>query len=101
VTEAAGDSGLVVAEIGYGPPTANPQHEAGWTFVPATFNMQFGNDDEYQADLATLPAGSYGYVFRVSLDGGASFTYCDIDGAGSDAGLTFETTQIASMLVTP
>ena len=63
--------------------------------------MQFGNDDEYQADFATLPADSYSYVFRVSLDSGASWTYCDVDGSGSNSGLGFETPALPSMTVTP
>lgn len=101
VTPPAGDSGLVVAELGYGPRDENPQHEGAWTYLPATFNTEFGNNDEYRADCATLPAGTYSYVFRVSLDGGSSWTYCDVNGAGSDAGLGFETPQLPLMTVNP
>ncbi len=102
VTEAAGDSGLILAELGYGPRDENPQHEGAWTYVPATFNVQVGNDDEYQADFTGLAEGDYSYVFRVSLDNGSSWTYCDIDGAGSNLPtLHFETTSLGLMIVTP
>ncbi|MEQ9318202.1 MAG: hypothetical protein RIF41_03545, partial [Polyangiaceae bacterium] len=101
VTEAAGAPTGVTAELGYGPRTANPQHEAGWTFIPAAFNVQVGNDDEFEATLTGLSAGTYGYAFRFSLDGGTSWTYCDVDGAGSNASLDFETPRIPEMTVTP
>jgi cysteine-rich repeat protein len=39
--------------------------------------------DEYRATL-TLPApGRYRYAFRFTVDGGTSYTLCDLDGAGS------------------
>ncbi|HHH27963.1 MAG TPA: lamin tail domain-containing protein, partial [Polyangiaceae bacterium] len=101
VTEAAGNPGTITAELGYGPRTANPQHEAGWTFIPAAYNVQSGNNDEFEATLTGLAAGTYGYAFRFSLDGGTSWTYCDVNGAGSNAGLDFETPQIPEMIVTP
>jgi hypothetical protein len=101
VTEAAGDSGVVIAELGYGPRDENPQHEGAWLYLAAAFNVQVGNDDEYTADFVNLPPGTYSYVFRVSLDGGSSWTYCDVDGAGSNAGLHFDTLQLPLMMVLP
>ena len=101
VTEAPGASASVTAEVGYGPKTANPQHETGWTWISATFNVQSGNNDEYQADFATLAAGTYSYGARFSLDAGTTWTYCDVNGAGSNIGLTFETPQLPEMVVTP
>ncbi len=35
----------------------------------------------------------------MSLDGGTSWTYCDIDGAGSNASQTFEVTQLGQLTV--
>ena len=46
-----------------------------------------------------MPApGAYPYTARISLDGGA-WTYCDLNGAGSNSGLTFETTQLGALTV--
>ncbi|MCA9597424.1 MAG: lamin tail domain-containing protein, partial [Myxococcales bacterium] len=102
VTEAAGDSGLVTAELGYGPTSVNPSTQSGWVWTPASFNIQSGNDDEYQATIAA-PAtpGTYAYAYRMSLDGGVSWTYCDINGSGTNAGLGFEVTQLGQLTVTP
>jgi len=35
-------------------------------------------------------------LFRVSLDGGATWTACDRSGAGSNAGLTFSLDDVAT-----
>ncbi len=101
VTEAAGGSASVMAEVGYGSPLANPEVSlfTGWT--SATFTQQtgpFGNDDEYGATFTLPAAGTYNYAFRFSLDGGNRWTYCDLDksgsggdsGAGAGAGLAFQ-----------
>jgi hypothetical protein len=103
VTETGGASSSVVAQFGYGPVTTNPETQrSAWTFVTAPYNIQVGNDDEYMAPATTAPAaGSYSYTFRYSVDGGATYTYCDINGAGSNAGLSFETPQLAPLTVTP
>ena len=46
-------------------------------------------------------ATTFSYTFRMSFDGGFNFTYCDLDGAGANAGLIFESTQLGAMLVNP
>lgn len=94
ITSIPGPAGNIIAQLGYGPPTANPQYQSGWNWFPATFNVQSGNDDEYRASF-TAPAmpGSYRYIYRFSNDLGLNWTYCDRGadtGAGSNASLTFE-----------
>ena len=37
--------------------------------------------------LTLPPTGYYTYTYRFSLDGGASWTYGDVGGAGTNAGL--------------
>jgi hypothetical protein len=101
VTEAAGPSALVTAQLGFGPEGANPEVEPGWTWVPATFAGQVGSDDEYQASFAAPAPGTYRYGYRFSLDGGNSWTYCDLDGAGSNSGLTFDLDRLGILTVTP
>jgi hypothetical protein len=100
-TEAGGANANVKAELGFGPETINPTTQSGWQFFPATFNVQVGNNDEYQAQLtAPAMAGSYRYAYRFSLDG-TRWTYCDLNGAGANMGLFFEVTQLPVMTVTP
>lgn len=101
ITDPAGADASLLAEIGYGPPNVNPSSQSGFVYVPAYFNMQYGNDDEYQASF-TAPAtpGSYRYVVRFSLNG-VSWTYCDLNGAGSNAGLTFDAQSLPVLTVNP
>ena len=51
--------------------------------------------------LTVLSDGLYSYTYRFSLDGGFGWTYCDLDGAGSGSGLTFDASQLGGMTVTP
>ena len=59
-----------------------------------------GNDDEYQATFVAPAAGSYRYAYRFSVDGGSTWTYCDANGSGSNAGLSFEMTHVPALTVT-
>ncbi len=96
VTQTPGPSSAVQAYFGYGCPGTDPWG-IGWQFFSVSYNIQVGNDDEYVFS-GTIPApGSYSYVFAFSLDGGQTATYADVDGAGSNAGLTFSTTQMGVM----
>lgn len=86
------------AQIGYGPATANPQSQPGWVWTNASFNTQIGNDDEYQASFTAPAAGDYRYTARFSFDG-VYWTYCDLNGAGSNPALGFDLTQLGVMTV--
>ena len=94
VTEAAGANSTVTAQFGYGPVTANPEYQSGWTWFPATFSAQSGNNDLYHATFTMPSVGAYRFAYRVSLDHGTRYTYCDTSqhdtGAGSNANLTFD-----------
>ena len=60
----------IQAWVGYGTTDANPNTFTNW--IPATFNVEVGNNDEYQANIgATLPVGTYYYAMRFQLNGGA------------------------------
>ena len=100
VTEPAGAGVNLRAQVGYGPSGVNPATTAGWTWFPATFNVQVMNNDEFQGSFATPDGGSYGYTSRISRDG-TNWTYCDLNGAGSNPTLTFEPSQLGVMTVTP
>jgi hypothetical protein len=99
VTEAAGANPLVVAQIGVGAAGSNPITST-WTWGTAAFNTQVGNNDEYVRTLVGGAPGNYSYTSRFSLDG-VNWTYCDLDGAGSNAGLTFDPALLGALTVTP
>jgi len=124
VTEAAGASEQVAAQIGWGPLESNPEWQGGWVWTDAAWNSGCtadggtpvcGNNDEYMASIAVphfaaakgpqgyappLIYGTYSYAARFSIDGGTSWTYCDKgSGAGSNAGLAFETWNLPSLSV--
>jgi hypothetical protein len=74
-TEAAGANGAITAWIGYNATNTNP-NTVGWTWVAATYNVQVGNDDEYQADLgAALAPGTYYYASRFQKTGSTQYAY--------------------------
>ncbi|MEZ4403387.1 MAG: IPT/TIG domain-containing protein [Kofleriaceae bacterium] len=101
VTEAAGAPLGVVAELGWGPAGADPTTDVAWRFVATQWNVQVGNNDEFQASLIAPATGDYRYTYRVSLDDGLTFTYCDLDGAGANAGLIFSSNQLGVLTVAP
>jgi hypothetical protein len=100
ITEAAGPNAQVRAQLGFGLPTQNPQYGA-WTWVNASFNVQIGNDDEYQATFTAPAPGSYRYAYRVSLDQGVSWTVCDPNGAGANPDLSLDLGNLPVLTVTP
>jgi hypothetical protein len=104
VTEAPGGNPGIRAEVGFGPASSNPTGDTRWRYVPAVFNVQVGNDDEYMATL-TAPAVStptqYRYTVRFSRDNGLHWTYCDLNGAGANGGLIFEAGELGVMTVNP
>jgi hypothetical protein len=100
LTEAVGaPSSAILAQVGYGPASANPEYEPGWSWTNASWNVQAGNNDEFKATFAAPPTGSYRYVYRFSVDFGATWTLCDLDGAGANPGLTFDLAQEAPMSI--
>ena len=105
VTDVGGEPAGVTAQLGYGPASANPEYEMGWTWIDATYNGACGdcgsNNDEYMATFTAPAAGTYAYVYRFSTDGGLSWTYTDNNGVGANGGLAFSFDQMATMTVTP
>jgi hypothetical protein len=96
-------SASIHAQLGFGPLTDNPEYAASWSWIDAAYNRTYGNNAEYMASFtAPATAGSYGYVYRMSVDGGTTWTYCDLAGAGSNSGLPpFTFGSIAILTVTP
>ncbi len=102
VTDVGGDAGLVLAEVGVGPPGGDPTQDGGFAWSPLSFNPSCtdsscyghgGNNYEYFGTfVAPADAGSYEYVTRFSVDQGRAWQVCgeanpwSPDG-GSDAGV--------------
>jgi hypothetical protein len=97
VTEGAGRGMGLMVEVGVGDDGSVP--DDGWDWAPGAYNLDkdglFAGDlanDEYMGAFdGPVENGAYDYAGRVSADGGASWTYCDLGGdtcggAGSDDG---------------
>lgn len=101
LTDVPGAPANVLAALGFGPAGTSPLTDLGWNWFAASYNVQVGNNDEFSRSLtAPAMAGTYSYTYRYSLDNGATWTAGDLDGAGSNAGLAFSTTQMGVMTVT-
>ena len=85
VTDPPGADPSITAQVGIGPHLSDPRSAGGWTYSPATFNLQDLNNDEYVGFIAAPSVGTYSYVYRFSFDSGVNWTYADIDGRQSFA----------------
>jgi hypothetical protein len=79
VTDANGQGGGVLAEVGYGPPGSD---SATWTIWSSA--AYFGDaeidglsSDEYRGTLVAPSQGEYDFAIRFSLDGAQSWTVCE------------------------
>jgi len=103
VTDPPGAPVGITVQLGFGPLMSNPEYEAGWSFVDAVYDHQIGNNDQYSMVIFPTPPfpGIFAYVYRMSMDAGATWTYCDCDGAGSNPGLTFDLGSMGVLIITP
>ncbi len=100
VTNLPGASPLITAQVGYGIAGSDPRIDAGWTYFPAVFNLQSGVIDEYQGTMTSpTVGGTYSYVYRFSFDSGLNWSYADLDGAGTNPGLSFNPNNLGTMTV--
>jgi hypothetical protein len=87
ITNDAGQGTGIEAWIGYSSIDNNPTDPANssnWTWVPASYNMDYGNNDEYMAEIGSaLPSGNYYYASRFSLNNGP-YVYGGYDDDGQD-----------------
>ena len=97
VTEAAGQGAGISAWIGYSTVNNNPAtNPSDWTWIAASYNVDAGNNDEYLADIAsTLTGGTYYYVSRFQINGGA-YKYGGFSAGGG--GFWDGTTNVAGQL---
>ncbi len=88
----------IQAWIGYSLDNTNP-NTPSWTWVPATFNAEVGNNDEYMLNLGSFvpTLGTFYYASRWSLNN-APFTYGGIQADGSYGGTWGEDNNISGVL---
>lgn len=75
----------VTAQLGYGTAALTyPVIQTDLAWVDADFNItgagDFGNNHEYMTDFPTAKTGLFNYIYRYSLNDGASWYYCDLNG---------------------
>lgn len=77
----------IEGELGWGPMGADPTNDwEQWTWVPAAYVGDEGNNDRYAAQALAEDAGMYDYTYRFRLDG-SDWLYCDlIESGGSNNG---------------
>ncbi len=102
VTDMQGQGAGIDAELVWGPDSEDPTM---WTnAVSATFKEDADNgsgmlnNDRWAATITPTMEGDYGYAFRFTLDGGATYAYCDTDGSdGTMQG--FEPSKVGELTV--
>ena len=80
VTNQPGPTNSLVAQLGFGPDGSDPAGNAAWTWVDATFNVDAGNNDEFQASMLPDAIGTYDYAYRYTVTNGRDWVYADLDG---------------------
>lgn len=86
LTTLSGEQSNLFGWVGYSATDDDPSNP-GWTWVPATFNAEYGNDDEYQATLSGLPIGTYYYAGRFQI-GTGPFVYAGSGGNWNNDNVT-------------
>jgi hypothetical protein len=88
-TDGKGANSVVTGELGYGALDSDPSADPGaWSWAAAAWSSDVSDFDEYAGTLNLGSAGVYAYAYRFSVDEGATWLYCDLD--GTDAGAAYE-----------
>ncbi len=82
VTEPAGQGAGITCEIYFSEVVNFGDVWASPSSVAMTYNIDIGNNDEYQGAITAGP-GNYEFTCRCSDDAGANWTYVDLGGAGN------------------
>jgi glycosidase len=82
-TQLPGPTEGLLAEVGYGPGGSHPEGHPDWLWVPATFNVDAGSNDEFMGQLLPEVVGTYDFAYRYSTTAGRTWVYADLDGTGN------------------
>ena len=80
VTNQAGRTPSLRAQLGFGPDGSNPATDPAWMWVEASFNVDAGNNDEFVASLLPESIGAFDYVYRYTTTAGREWLYADLNG---------------------
>jgi hypothetical protein len=91
LTDSVGQGAGLTVEVGYGGSGTLPWG-TGWSWTSAAYNVDtdglsvgdHANDEYSTSFISPSAAGAYDYCGRVSLDGGATWAYCDLGGMGCE-----------------
>jgi glycosidase/fibronectin type 3 domain-containing protein len=83
VTNQPGPAPSLKAELGFGPDGSNPDGNAAWEWVEASFNVDAGNNDEFVASMQPDHTGTFDYAYRYTTTDGREWVYADLDGIGN------------------
>lgn len=79
ITNFSGQGAGISSWIGYSSTNSNP-NSSSWTWIPAIYNVDVGNNDEYKLSFGnSLAPGTYFYASRFKLNGG-SYSYGGFNG---------------------
>ncbi len=82
LTETTSGSSAISGEVGYGALDSDPSADPGaWAWASAGYSGDFEENDEYAGALNIEDTGTYAYAYRFSVDAGASWVYCDLEGS--------------------
>jgi hypothetical protein len=96
VTNQPGPTASLRAQLGFGPDGSDPDGNAAWTWVDATFNTDAGSNDEFVASLLPESIGTFAYAYRYTTTDGRDWVYADLDGIGNG----YSPAQAGSLTVT-
>lgn len=73
------------AQLGVGTQGDDASASTSWGWADALYNVEVSatGEEEYAVALHPAYSGTRAVTFRVSVDDGASWTYCDLDGSGN------------------
>ncbi|HET9915363.1 MAG TPA: alpha-amylase family glycosyl hydrolase, partial [Anaerolineales bacterium] len=97
VTNQPGATPNLLAQLGFGPAGSDPNGNADWVWVNASFNVDVGNNDEFVASMLPESTGSFDYAFRYSTTNGFDWVYADLDGTGNG----YDPSQAGKLTVNP
>ena len=80
VTNQPGATPGLHAQLGFGPMGSQPDGNDAWTWVDAVFNVDAGNNDEFQASMLPETTGVFDYVYRYTTTDGRDWLYADSSG---------------------
>jgi glycosidase len=97
VTNQPGQAPSLKAELGFGPDGSNPDGNAAWEWVEASFNVDVGNNDEFVASMQPDHTGTFDYAYRYTTTDGREWVYADLDGIGNG----YSASQAGNLVVQP